>query len=124
MECSIVSFTSGNTIAFLSYRIVSQLSYRNYRIALIAIIAIIAIIALIAKWEPSFSRSENTGHIHDPVAQKIAPLLRSDMTAPVTGESRDAREGKWTSGGGIEIPCKYILYGEKKDKNCIRNHLK
>ena len=30
--------------------------------------------------------------------------------AGVTGSPRDASEGKWVLGGGIEIPCTYKVY--------------
>ena len=49
------------------------------------------------------------------IPDPLAPLLRNGMIAEVktevTGEPRDAPEGKWTLGSGIEIPCRYILYG-------------
>ena len=36
--------------------------------------------------------------------------------AGVTGSPRDAPEGKWTLGGGIEIPCTYKMYGRMDQK--------
>ena len=38
------------------------------------------------------------------------------VEAEVTGHPRDATEGKWTLGGGIEVPCIYRFYGPKKPK--------
>ena len=38
------------------------------------------------------------------------------MDSEVTGDPRPAPEGKWVIGGGIEIPCKYRLYGPKSVK--------
>ena len=38
------------------------------------------------------------------------------VAAEVTGHLRDAAEGKWTLGGGIEVPCIYRFYGPKKSK--------
>ena len=38
------------------------------------------------------------------------------MDFEVTGDPRSAPEGKWVIGGGIEIPCKYRLYGPKNLK--------
>ena len=37
------------------------------------------------------------------------------MEGTVTGVARSAREfeGVWVPGGGIEIPCEYVLYGVK-----------
>ena len=63
------------------------------------------------------------GHVHEPVARRLAPLIRwGSITqvlhapAEVIGTSRPAPEGTWTQGGGIEIPCKYILEGNKAYK--------
>ena len=41
----------------------------------------------------------------------------------VTGHSRDAAEGKWRLGGGIEVPCISRFYGPKKSKAEFRNKL-
>ena len=38
----------------------------------------------------------------------------------VTGSSRDALEGKWALGGGIEILCTYKVYGRLYQKNCAK----
>ena len=65
------------------------------------------------------------GHVHEPVARRLAPLIRggevSHASAEVIGTSRPAPEGTWTQGGGIEIPCKYILKGNKAYKKNVRN---
>ena len=57
------------------------------------------------------------GHVHEPVARRLAPLIRggevSHASAEMIGTSRPAPEGTWTQGGGIEIPCKYILKGNR-----------
>ena len=45
------------------------------------------------------------------------------VEAIVTGEPRNALEGVWVL-GGIETPCKYFIYGVKKNKCKIRNKLK
>ena len=57
------------------------------------------------------SERKTRSHIAEPVAKKIAPLLR---TGVLTFGRLDVAEGKWTLAGGIEIPCKYIFYGKKK----------
>ena len=36
---------------------------------------------------------------------------KSSINAVPTGEPRNAPEGTWVLGGGIEIPCKYHIYG-------------
>ena len=60
------------------------------------------------------------GHVLEPVAQRLAPLIRggevSHASAEVIGTSRPAPEGTWIQGGGIEIPCKYTLKGNKAYK--------
>ena len=65
------------------------------------------------------------GHVHEPVARRLAPLIRggevSHASAEVIGTSRPAPVGTWTQGGGIEIPCKYILKGNKAYKKNVRN---
>ena len=62
----------------------------------------------------------NVGHVHEPVARRLAPLIRGGevphASAEAIGTSRPAPEGTWTQGGGIEIPCKYILKGNKAYK--------
>ena len=45
----------------------------------------------------------------------------SHASAEVIGTSRPAPEGTWTQSGGIEIPCKYILKGNKAYKKNVRN---
>ena len=50
----------------------------------------------------------------------VAPALKNEIVlsveAEVIGHPRDAAEGKWTLGGGIEVPCIYRIYGSKKSK--------
>ena len=41
----------------------------------------------------------------------------------VTENHRDAAEGKWTLGGGIEVPCIYRFYDPKKIKVEFKNKL-
>ena len=45
------------------------------------------------------------------------------VEAEVSLHPRDAAEGKWTSGGGIEVPCIYRFYGAKKSRAEFRNKL-
>ena len=42
----------------------------------------------------------------------------------VTDEPRNAQEGTWVLGGGIETPCKYDGYAEKTLKCEIRKMLR
>ena len=41
----------------------------------------------------------------------------------MTGHPRDAAEGKWALGGGLEVPYIYRFYGPKKSKAEFRNKL-
>ena len=45
------------------------------------------------------------------------------MEAIVKGEPRDALKGKWTLGGGIEIPCIYTSYGSNTNKRYVRKKI-
>ena len=64
--------------------------------------------------------SEVAGHVPDDVARVLFPLLSSgeilSMKCAITGLSKAAEEGVWVQGGGIVIPCTYILYGKKLDR--------
>ena len=46
------------------------------------------------------------------------------IEAIVTGEPRNAPEGTWVIGGGIETPYKYLIYADKKLKSKIRTILR
>ena len=46
------------------------------------------------------------------------------MDCEVTGDPRPVPEGKWVFGSGIEIPCKYGLYGPKSVKKEVQAALK
>ena len=57
----------------------------------------------------------------------VAPSLKKEIAlsieTEVNGHPRDAAEGKWMLGGGIEVPCIYRFYGPKKSKAEFRNKL-
>ena len=46
------------------------------------------------------------------------------MDSEVTGDVKPAPEGKWVIGSGIEIPCKYKVYGSRIAKKEVRASLK
>ena len=46
------------------------------------------------------------------------------MTGEITGEERKAPEGTWVLGGGIELPCSYFIYGNRKKKADVRGKLR
>ena len=58
----------------------------------------------------------------------MAPMLDSGeierMKGTVTGVARSAPEGVWVPGGGIELPCEYVLYGAKKASKNVRQTLR
>ena len=47
----------------------------------------------------------------------LYPLLEDGRIERISGKvigcTRPAPEGTWMTGGGIELPCKYKLYGER-----------
>ena len=46
------------------------------------------------------------------------------MEGILTSVAGSAPEGVWVLGGGIEFPCKYVLYGAKKDHEIVRQTLR
>ena len=55
----------------------------------------------------------------------MSPMLKNrtihSITAKITGEKREAPEGVWVQGGGIELPFKYFVYGPKKFKARVKS---
>ena len=73
------------------------------------------------------TKEENTvGHVPDLLAHALAPEISGgnivSIEAIVTGEPRSARG--WVIEGGIETPCKYLIYEDKKLKSKIRAMLR
>jgi hypothetical protein len=65
------------------------------------------------------------GYVPDPVARVLAPMLEIvHMSGTINGVPRHAPEGIWVRGGGIEIPCEYVLYGVKKARSSVRQRLR
>ena len=68
------------------------------------------------------------GHVPGAVAKKLFKFMKSQqieiMDSEVTGNPSPAPEGKWVIGVGIEMPCKYRLYGLKSVKKEVRAVLK
>ena len=71
---------------------------------------------------------DRVGHVPDLLAQALAPEISGgnivSIEAIATGEPRSAPEGTWVIGGGIETPCKYLIYADKKIKSKIRTMLR
>ena len=67
-------------------------------------------------------------HVPETLAQKLFSFMKSQqieiMDNEVTGDSRPAPKGKWVIGGGIDIHCKYRLYGPKSVKKEVQAALK
>ena len=68
------------------------------------------------------------GHVPDALSQIICPMLKDGtierMTGEITAEERKAPEGTWVLGGGIELPCSYFIYGNRKKKADVRGKLR
>ena len=71
---------------------------------------------------------EIVGHVPDDLAQVLFPLRTSGtlqlLECELTEMRKAAEEGVWVQGGGIVIPCTYILYGKKEDKVYIRKEMR
>ena len=72
--------------------------------------------------------SEVAGHVPDDVARvliSIALLWRNTVHEMCDYQlSKAAEEGVWVQGGGIVIPCTYILYGKQLDRPHVSSELK
>lgn len=77
-------------------------------------------IVLNTKVEDTSKKEAVVGHILEPLAQILGPMLKDgtthSITAKITGEKRRAPEGVWVQGGGIKLTCKYFVCGRKKFK--------
>ena len=67
---------------------------------------------------------DTVGHVPDLLVHALAPEIIVSIETIVTGEPRSAPEGSWVIGGGIETPCKYLIYADKKLKSKIRTMLR
>ena len=67
------------------------------------------------------------GHVPERLAKILTPMLEDGRLKKIdgwiTGPERPAPEGTWRTGGGIELPCCYVLHGlkEKDVRKCIRD---
>ena len=68
------------------------------------------------------------GHVPDGLAKVFHVLIEDRklrrITGKITSDARAAPEGTWLQGGGIELPCKYKLHGDKKYKTIVKDALK
>ena len=74
------------------------------------------------------SDGSSVGHVPDPLARVLASMLDGGeierLKRIITGVARSAPEGVWVPGGGIELPCEYVLYGAQKDRDNVRQTLR
>ena len=67
------------------------------------------------------------GHIPEPLIQILGPMIKDrtvlSIVAKITGEKRGAPEVVWVQGGGIELPCKYFVFGLKTSKQRVKHEL-
>ena len=66
--------------------------------------------------------------LYDRSAVILAPLLDgrivTSITGTVTGPQRSAADGVWAVGGGLELPCDYVLHGAKKHRSSVSTTLR
>ena len=65
---------------------------------------------------------------NDGLAKILYPLLEDGIIERISGKiigcAIPAPEGKWTTAGGIELPCKHKLYGKRKDRDVVNRILR
>ena len=80
--------------------------------------AIIVIKSELKESEQEKAKDNIIGHVPNALAQNTCPFLKdgtvTSMTSEITAEARKAPEGTWVLGGGIELPCVYYLFGNRK----------
>ena len=73
------------------------------------------------------TKGDTVGHVPALLAHALAPEISGgnevSIETVVTGEQRRAPEGVWVIGHGIETPCKYLIYTDKKLKSKIKKCL-
>ena len=75
------------------------------------------------------SAGSNVGHVPDPLARVLAPILDGGeikrMEGTLTGVARSALEGVWVPGGGIEFSWEYVCtVHAKKDREIVKQTLR
>lgn len=68
------------------------------------------------------------GHIPEGLCQPLTKLFKdgkiAEIKSEIIGEPRSAAEGTFVSGGGLEIPCVYRLFGLRNNKTLVRSVIK
>lgn len=82
--------------------------------------AIIVIKSELKESEQEKAKGNIIGHVPNALAQNTCPFLKdgtvTSMTSEITAEARKAAEGTWVLGGGVELPCVYYVFGNRKHK--------
>ena len=67
------------------------------------------------------------GHIPQLLSKRLAILLDSKegikITGTITGLPREAPGGRWVRGGGLELPCEYVIRGKKEHRTAVAEAL-
>ena len=63
------------------------------------------------------------GYVPQPLSELLAPLVDCiegiAITGTITDGFREASEGRWVPGGGLELPCKYVVHGRKEHRATV-----
>ena len=94
----------------------------------ISTVLVTMLLSVKTRVEDTDKKETVVGHIPEPLAQILGPMLKDgtvhSIVAKITGEKRGAPEGVWVQGGGIELPCKYFVYGLKTSKQRVKHELR
>ena len=75
-------------------------------------------VAIVAK------RSQVIGQVPERLAKILTPMLEDGRLRKIdgwiTGPECPVPEGTWSTGGGIELPCCYVLHGIKESRKDVR----
>ena len=67
------------------------------------------------------------GHIPQLLSKRLAILLDSKegikITGTITDLPREAPGGRWVRGGGLELPCEYVIRGKKEHRTAVAEAL-
>jgi hypothetical protein len=68
------------------------------------------------------------GYVPERLARILSPMLEDGRIRGIdgwlTGPERPAPEGVWTRGGGVELPCCYVLHGLNESRKGVRKCLR
>lgn len=70
--------------------------------------------------------SQMIGHIPERLARILTPMLEDGQLRKIDGFTTGPEwpvPGVWRMGGGIELPCCYVLHGLKESRNGVQECL-